>query len=116
MYILENGVERNKQHPDTFKIPTIEEIGELKVDDLVKLMFNENGTVERMWVIVSEIEAFDDGKLRFKGTLDNEPYELKSVGLGDVIEFSSENIISIYENSKNIDQSEQSLSEIENNL
>ena len=93
-YIIEDGRERNRQYPETFEIPSQAEIDVLKVGDSVKMIFNEDGNCERMWVVVTEINR-NDGKLFFKGKLDNKP-SLESIKLGDEVLFSEEHIISIY--------------------
>lgn len=95
-YYLENAFELNKEYPDTFKIPSKEEIDSLKVNDLVKLIFVEkNGNPEtvpeRMWVKIIEINKDD-----FVGILDNKPYYIESIKYGDEIVFKIENIIDIY--------------------
>ncbi|WP_297204001.1 DUF2314 domain-containing protein [uncultured Brachyspira sp.] len=88
-YYLENAFELNKEYPDTFKIPSKKEINSLKTDDYVKLIFTEENAVpERMWVKITNINGDN-----FRGILDNDPYNLKSVKCGDEIVFKTENII-----------------------
>jgi uncharacterized protein YegJ (DUF2314 family) len=91
MYTLLNGIEQHLKHPDTFEIPTELDITFLEVEDYVKLCFEEEGRAsERMWVTITKIDEDN-----FTGTLDNEPFELKSVKLGDTINFKAKNIIGI---------------------
>lgn len=84
---LLSGVEKHRDHPDTFEIP--DETHKLVVcaGDYVKLMFrDEAGTVERMWV---EVTADCVGKLA------NHPEKLKGVAYGEPIQFKPEHIINI---------------------
>lgn len=104
-YTLENIKELNRQSPRINPRPTDEEISNLKVGDLVKLIFKldtptENGfNGERMWIIIREISGNT-----FKGELNNEPYHLKSVKCGDIVKFTKDNIATVWnDNIKNID-------------
>ncbi len=96
-FYLENAVVLNKQFPRTFLIPTNQEILNLKIGTLVKLIFImkkplKNGCqAERIWVKITNIESES-----FTGILDNDPYYLKSIGSGDTITFKAENIAAIY--------------------
>lgn len=92
---LEDAEERNKQHPDTFPIPTLDDRNSLEKGQIVKLMFaiNTNGEiqVERMWVIVKNIEG-----TRYSGILDNDPYSTDSFGAGTHVQFGPEHVIQIH--------------------
>lgn len=96
-FYLENVIEKNRQFPRTFLIPTQEEIDRLEIGNLIKLVFvmeepQDNGCrAEKMWVKVISIE-----KNKFTGILDNEPYYLKSIKAGDIITFETKNIACIY--------------------
>lgn len=64
----------------------------LKAGDLVKLVFFSDSDTdgykgERMWV-----EITDRNKENFVGKLDNEPYHLKSLKLGQILHFGTEHI------------------------
>jgi len=78
-------------------IPSKENIDNLKIDDLIKLvlvMYNKqrNGCrAERMWI---ELTDKKDGI--FYGKLTNQPFYLKSLNVDDVISFKEENIAEIY--------------------
>ncbi len=96
MYVLDSGVELNRQYPSTFIIPSKEEISQLKIGDLVKLVFREDTAGERMWVKISDISLTGDHN-SFVGTLDNEPYELETIKYGDTVIFSPEHVIQIFE-------------------
>lgn len=72
-------------------IPTTEQIGKVKVGDLVKLLFTDNdGYVERMWV---EVIEYNDNI--FKGLLRNDAIELEDLNEGKTIYFHSNNIYDI---------------------
>lgn len=90
MYKLVNAVKRNEESPNTFHIPTAEEISMVKVGTFVKLIFEENGQGERMWVGVYFAK---DG--HFEGMLDNEPVKISSLKIRGKVTFKSENIIDI---------------------
>jgi hypothetical protein len=96
-FTLENVIDEHNANPRTFRIPSKKEIYELEKGDLVKLIFllNESAEdgceAERMWVNITEPNGDD-----FKGTLDNDPYYLKSIKCEDEISFKTENIATIY--------------------
>ena len=89
-------VYRNMMNKETFQIPSADDISKLKVGDLVKLIFfNPNATgqtpkAERMWVILTEING-----TKFKGTLDNDPFYLRSIKYQDIIEFEDRHICNL---------------------
>lgn len=96
-FYLENIIQKNRQLPRTFLIPTKAEIEKLEKDGLVKLIFvmekpQENGCrAEKMWV-----KIINNQNGIFTGILDNEPYYLKSIKSGDIVTFKTENIAGIY--------------------
>lgn len=72
-------------------IPTSEQIGKLKIGDLVKLLFTDkDGYVERMWV-----EVLEHNDNIFKGLLRNDAIELVDLNEGTTIYFHSNNIYDI---------------------
>lgn len=95
-YSLVDCVYRNMMNKETFQIPSADDISKLKVGDLVKLIFfNPNATgqtpkAERMWVILTEING-----TKFKGTLDNDPFYLRSIKYQDIIEFEDRHICNL---------------------
>lgn len=98
-YILQNIKELNSKSARKNPMPSLDELSNLKVGDLVKLSFIlnaplSNPNAERMWVIVKEIS--NDTII---GELNNEPYNIKSIKCGDTIQFSTNNIVSIWDNS-----------------
>lgn len=102
-YTLENVQEVHMQFPRTFIIPTEEEIEDLKIDDLVKLIFclpeetDNDCRAERMWVQIIEIS--EDG---FSGILDNEPYYIQNLHSGDLITFQKKHIAAIFIRGKGV--------------
>ena len=100
MSTYENCVEMNRQHPDTFEIPTGGEIAGLMPGDYVKLIFllppNLPGmpASERMWVEVTEVDQPEAGS--FRGRLSNTPVFLKDTKFGELVTpFRAEHIASV---------------------
>lgn len=95
-YHLENIIDSAKEFPRTFLCPSDREIQQLKVGDLVRLIFvfdirtEDNWRGERMWVEISEIT----GK-KYKGFLTNQPVYIKELNLGDSVAFGAENIATV---------------------
>jgi len=93
------GVERNKEHPDTFSIPSDAMKEAVGPGTLVKLMFEiDQGNLyrrhvggERMWVEVTAVEP--DGT--FVGRLDCDPAVVECLLHGEEIVFSRDHIIDI---------------------
>lgn len=91
MYTLLDGVKQNSLHPETFEIPSKEEIQQLTIGDVVKLGFEKKDDMtERMWVIITHISGD-----QFEGKLDNDPVII-DIKIGDKVEFKAKNIIGIY--------------------
>jgi hypothetical protein len=84
------------QHPDTFKLPTLEERQNLDVGRRVRLHFDfdqpiSNGCrAERMWVTITKKTGS-----QFTGTLDNQPVYIKSLSAGSLVSFNTSNIAQI---------------------
>ncbi|MDR1162643.1 MAG: DUF2185 domain-containing protein [Candidatus Accumulibacter sp.] len=96
-YHLENiPAAQEKAGARKFTRPTAEEIAGLKIGEMVRLFFvldfetSDGCRAERMWVEISEI----DGR-NFKGFLTNRPVYIKDVSMGDVVEFSGDNIATV---------------------
>ena len=92
---LDNGVERNREAPDTFEIPCAYERCNIGVGEYAKLMFinkNNEGDLwaERMWVKITKVT--DEGYI---GTLANDPLSLTSLTFGTDISFGADNVIDI---------------------
>lgn len=96
-FYLENTVEMNKRFPETFFIPSQDDINESEAGDVVKLIFvlkapkKVGCCSEKMWVRILNIH---NGI--FIGALDNEPCYLKSIKHGDIVAFRAENIACIW--------------------
>lgn len=101
---LVSAEERHAESPDSFWIPTRSERESLKIGQTAKLLFeieseNEEGeverNVERMWVVVSEIDSpYYIGRLANKpATVDeHEDFYLQ---LGVEVPFKAEHVIDI---------------------
>jgi uncharacterized protein YegJ (DUF2314 family) len=92
---LDSGVERHREAPDTFEIPSDTKREALRPGDLVKLIFriSVDGEVhvERMWVEI--VHAFPE---YYVGTLDNKPYCTDEIPHGTRVEFHADHIIQIW--------------------
>lgn len=94
-WTLDSAVERHKEAPYTFYIPSDEVLDRLQAGDLVKLIFMAEETLdngceaERMWVKIVERNASD-----FRGELVNHPVYLDSLQYGDMIRFNAVHICS----------------------
>ncbi|ATS92310.1 hypothetical protein DLP05_150 [Stenotrophomonas phage vB_SmaS_DLP_5] len=92
-YTLEDCIQKNREHPLSFMIPSREEVSQLKKGDLVKLIFNHPEGVplpnERMWVIVHTVEGD-----KFTGELNNDPLTFDPLDLKDtdIVEFEGKHI------------------------
>lgn len=122
-FYFEDCYQMHSLYPETFSIPTQREINRLEPDDEVKLIFvlknqiPDYPTAERMWVSITdihdyEIEENNNGVItkvqrrKFSGTLDNEPYFIQDINIGDLVEFEDKNIASTnlpFEDSVDID-------------
>lgn len=87
---LDNARQRHAEHPDTFEIPDATESEHLLVGQYAKLIFQEAGHGERMWVRVTEVTASG-----YIGELDNDPALVSSVRCGEPVVFGAEHVISV---------------------
>lgn len=91
---VESGVAMNAKYPDSFWVPSAEEIHTLEPGDFVKLLFAPKGlthdepSAERMWVKITKIRGD-----KFEGTLANQSVCFGHLDWGKRIKFSSEHII-----------------------
>ena len=97
---LESAQERHEEHPDKFEIPSKEEISNLQLGDMVKLLFlfweydkPEKGVVscERMWVTIKTINGSS-----ITGILENKPTTSETLEPLEVIEFGREHVCAVY--------------------
>lgn len=95
---LESGERLRDEAPETFHIPSRDARENLRIGDIVKLVFaltdRESADVgaERMWVIVKE-----EANGRYIGALDNDPFCLVGIKAGDLVEFGPEHVIDIHD-------------------
>jgi uncharacterized protein YegJ (DUF2314 family) len=90
---LDDGVERNRQNPETFEIPPTEERETLKPGDHVKLIFRGECGGERMWVEVVRVRGH-----AYVGALRNHPGFIEDLGWGQEIKFAPRHVIDIVRN------------------
>ena len=92
---LDDCIALNKKYPDTFLIPSKEEIDALCIGDCVKLVFinREVGNSERMWVGIKELPDPDG---IFVGSLDNDPVCCTKLKHKDIIKFEAKHIAAIW--------------------
>lgn len=90
-YTLVDVTERHRENPDTFEIPSQEEIDNLEIQDYCKVILNDK---ERIWVQITDKISKDF----FKGTVENDTVFKKIHGLDfkDVITFKSIHICDIF--------------------
>jgi hypothetical protein len=97
MYHLENVEIQHFQHPRTYSIPRSEQRANLRVGQLVKLVFVPDPPrpkaphIERLWLTV--IEASDGG---YVGRLESRPVVLTGLHAGDHVDFGPHHIAEIF--------------------
>jgi|GEM_PF-186555 len=94
-WYLVDGKKRNQEHPETFHIPSQEDIDVLTVGSFVKLGFevknnDNNATSERMWVEITAIN-----KDEIIGKLRNDPATIRGLKYDDAIHFKDIHILSV---------------------
>ncbi len=95
-WTLGDGLARNAEHPESFWVPSAEEVSMLEPGDSVKLMFEAKGWThglhgcgaERMWVKITKVQGD-----KFEGTLSNVPAVWNHLDWGDKVTFSRKHII-----------------------
>ena len=91
-YQLSSGEVLHARYPDTFELPERAAREAVPVGGLVKLIFNFDSEVERMWVQVEHRQG--DGA--YLGTLNSEPLS-DMLQQGGAVSFRPEHIIEIYQ-------------------
>lgn len=84
-----NAQEQAKEHPDTFQIPTQEEIKEIKLGDNVKICTEG----ERFWARVIDISS--SGEVIGSVNNDLELTYRHDLSFGDIVTFRVDNIYDI---------------------
>ena len=81
----------HKEHPDTFDVPSQDELDNLKIDDSVKVCANH---AERFWVTITEINGE-----KITGLIDNDLLYTNTHGLKfqDIITFFKCHIYDIWQ-------------------
>lgn len=89
-HTLVDVTERHRKNPDTFEIPSQEEIDNLEIQDYCKVILNDK---ERIWVQITDKISKDF----FKGTVENDTVfkEIHGLDFKDVITFKSIHICDI---------------------
>ena len=93
-----DGIEANRQYPDTFEIPDRETLNTLTPGDVVKVCAeNEQDQGERFWIILTHIGGIEDNST-LKGKVANYLVFADEFGFnfGDEIEFERRHILSIF--------------------
>jgi hypothetical protein len=104
VYMLIDGVDRNKECPDTFEIPTEAERQNAKVGEYVKLGFEhtvkseDKPGAERMWVLIKRVIQRKGAETKYVGELNNDPFSFDgALVCGDTVEFKARHILSTME-------------------
>lgn len=92
---LINAREMNQAHPDTFYLPSTEELKSVKAGSIIKLGFDvidakDTPGSERMWTVVTARDGDE-----FVGKLDGHPVIIRGLKYGDVVHFRVDNIYDI---------------------
>ena len=94
-YTLTDGEEMAKEFPDTFEIPSRGERSRLRAGAIVKLGFEANGYMERMWVQIFRVNNVSTRNPDYVGVLDNNAISEGMPKYGDRIPFEPRHILSI---------------------
>jgi hypothetical protein len=87
MHKFTNAQKMHEKHPDTFEVPSKEELNVITLGESVKIS-HEN---ERFWVTVTGID-----KNTITGTVDNDLFCKHPFQLGDTISFKKHHIYCLY--------------------
>ena len=92
---LDSAVKQHRLHPETFLIPTENDLRQLRTGDIAKLLFlfvgsNNQIECERMWVAITQV---NDNV--YAGTLQSKPAAAKVLQSHTEVEFTREHIASI---------------------
>ncbi len=89
---LVDAIERSIQNPETFKVPSHEELNAVTLGDYVKvILVPDDGRAERVWLQVTAV-----GITTFEGVLDSIPLQSELLPpRGSVLVFQKNNVIDI---------------------
>ncbi|MEX1142596.1 MAG: DUF2314 domain-containing protein [Thermoleophilaceae bacterium] len=88
---LKSGLERHRESPSTFEVPSDDEKISIAPRMSVKLIFEmRDGWGERMWVDVEKV-----GRRRLTGRLGNQPLGIPRLSHGDKVKFKLDDVIDI---------------------
>ncbi|QZI85803.1 hypothetical protein CPT_Summit_152 [Stenotrophomonas phage Summit] len=99
-YTLKDCQQMHKEHPETFEVPSQQELHQLQAGDFVKLIFvnakSPNTPNERMWVKVTKV-GMDGGH----GELNNDPvfYHPSQLKCDDRVDFELKHVAGILRSS-----------------
>ena len=87
----------NQAYPDTFHVPSVEELEGVGVGSIIKLGFDvidakDAPGNERMWVVVMARNGDE-----MVGKLDNDPTVIRGLKHEDAVHFDIDNILDIHE-------------------
>lgn len=91
-----DGVEMNRQFPDTFQIPDEADRCSLSVGDFAKIGLTCAEGGERFWVKIARIEGEKDAPIYF-GAVDNH-LVVFDIPVGEEIEFDADHVLQIIKN------------------
>jgi hypothetical protein len=99
-FYLDDATEYERLYPDIYQIPKEEDRKNLRVGDLVKLIFRfadewsprKDNECERMWV---EVLAADEEELNYQGKLLNTPRLHSAIGEGHELWFHPLHVFSL---------------------
>lgn len=91
---LIDALEMSKEHPETFHIPTKEEINKIKKGSTIKVSDGK----DRFWSIVKQVIKNDKGyQNMYQCEINNQLVNRQKYNLGDLIFVNGYNIYQIYE-------------------
>jgi hypothetical protein len=101
-YRLDSVVERHREAPDTFEIPSAHRRRNLARGMYARLLFffGAQYQAERMWVKVEQVDIGDwahERGTKYTGVLANVPTQNIGITLGDYVTFGPEHVADIYQ-------------------
>ncbi len=91
VWTLADAGARHAASPDTFRVPTADELAGVRVGQSVKvIVVPENGLEERVWV---QVTGMADERL--DGVLRHDPTEIVGLHSGDPLRFERRNVVAV---------------------